>query len=247
MARFFLPSDQWGEDACLSGDEAKHLSQVLRIRVGEEVVVFDGKGQQATAKVRNVARDRVSLDLGPATLSPQVGPKVVLALAIPKGKRMDLVVQKAVELGVSVIQPLVTRNTVVQPGDGKADKWRRAALEACKQSGLDFLPEVEEPAGFQQWLDVIGSHAADELRLIASLADGARPMREVLRGSSSPAAVVVLVGPEGDFTSLETQAALEASFHAITLGATVLRAETASLFCLSAIRYEMGGLSLRNF
>ncbi len=241
MARFFLPSDQWGEAACLSGDEAKHLSQVLRIRVGEEVVVFDGKGRQAVAKVHNVARDRVSLDLGPPSMSPRTGPKVLLALAIPKGKRMDLVVQKAVELGVSVIQPLVTRNTVVQPGDGKADKWRRAALEACKQSGFDFLPEVEEPAEFQRWLGSIGSNPADELRLIASLAAGARPMREVLRGSAAPATVVVLVGPEGDFTSSETEAALEASFHPITLGATVLRAETASLFCLSAIRYELEG------
>jgi 16S rRNA (uracil1498-N3)-methyltransferase len=137
-----------------------------------------------------------------------------------------------------VIQPLVTRNTVVQPGEGKADKWRRAALEACKQSGLDFLPEVEEPMEFQSWLGSPRSTGADELRLIASLAEGARPMREVLRGSLAQT-VVALVGPEGDFTSAETQAALEASFHPVTLGATVLRAETASLFCLSAIRYEL--------
>ncbi len=241
MARFFLLLDHWGEAACLSGDEAKHLSQVLRIRDGEEVVVFDGKGRQAIAKVLSVARDRVSLDLGPPSMSPQAGTKVLLALAIPKGKKMDLVVQKAVELGVSVIQPLVTRNTVVQPGDGKADKWRRAALEACKQSGLDFLPEVQEPAEFQRWLASIGSNGVDELRLIASLAGGARPMREVLRGSAAPATVVVLVGPEGDFTSSETEAALEALFHPVTLGPTVLRAETASLFCLSAIRYELEG------
>ena len=238
MARFFLPSDSWGEVAWLTGDEAKHLSQVLRIRAGEVIAVFDGKGRRAVATVAEVSRERVRLELGAATTVPAAEPEVVLALAIPKGKKMDLVVQKAVELGVSAIQPLVTRNTVVQPGEGKSDKWQRVALEACKQSGLDHLPEVHEPLEFGKWLEALGCPVERELRLIASLADGAGPMRDVVRGAGTPSRIVVLVGPEGDFTPTETQAALEAEFLPVTLGATVLRAETASLFCLSAIRYE---------
>ena len=238
MARFFLPSDSWGEVAWLTGDEAKHLSQVLRIRAGDEVAVFEGKGRRALATVTEVSRDRVKLELGPANSIPVLEPEVILALAIPKGKKMDLVVQKSVELGVSAIQPLVTRNTVVQPGQGKSDKWQRVALEACKQSGLDHLPEVHEPLEFGKWLAEIGRPAYHELRLIASLAEGAKPMREIVRSVGSPSRIVILVGPEGDFTQAETQAALETAFSPVTLGATVLRAETASLFCLSAIRYE---------
>ncbi len=238
MARFFLPSDSWGELAWLTGDEAKHLSQVLRIRAGDSVSVFDGKGRRAGATVAEVSRDRVKLELGPATLIPVLEPEVILALAIPKGKKMDLVVQKAVELGVSAIQPLVTRNTVVQPGEGKSDKWQRVALEACKQSGLDHLPEVHEPLEFGKWIEALGRPADKELRLIASLAEGAGPMREIVRKMGTPTRIVILVGPEGDFSPVETQVALNEAFTPVTLGATVLRAETASLFCLSAIRYE---------
>jgi 16S rRNA (uracil1498-N3)-methyltransferase len=239
MARFFLPSDSWGEVAWLTGDEAKHLSQVLRIRAGDAVSVFDGQGRRARATVREVARDRVCLELGAATFIAPCGPEMLLALAIPKGKKMDLVVQKAVELGVSSIQPLVTRHTIVQPGEGKADKWQRVALEACKQSGLDHLPMVHEPLDFPAWLGALGQRNPAEQRLIASLADGALPMREILRnGGPGPSKIIILVGPEGDFTAAETEAARRAEFTPITLGPTVLRSETACLFCLSAARYE---------
>lgn len=235
MPRFFLPPDSWADEAWLTGDEAKHLCQVLRIRAGETVTVFDGSGRRAEATVREVGRDRAKLELGSIIEKPAPKPFITLALAIPKGKNMDLVVQKAVELGVSAIQPLVTRRTIVQPGEGKAEKWRRVVLEACKQCGLDHLPEVAEPLAFGDWLAKRGESG---LALIASLAPGARPMKEVVRTDIGSAAVTVLIGPEGDFTPEETTAALTAGFHPVTLGANVLRAETAALFCLSALRYE---------
>ncbi|WP_338289308.1 RsmE family RNA methyltransferase [Luteolibacter sp. LG18] len=234
MARFYLSPDSWNEEAWLAGDEAKHLSQVLRIRAGDTVTVFDGRGRRAEAVVREVARDRVGLALGETRTLPRMQPAMVLAIAIPKGKTMDLVVQKAVELGVAAIQPLVTRRTIVQPGDGKADKWRRVALEACKQCGTDFLPEVAEPLDFMKWL----AAPPEGLRLIASLAPGAREMRHVVRGAGEVPVVTTLVGPEGDFTPEETAAALGVDFKPVTLGPTVLRTETAALFALSALRYE---------
>ncbi|MGC4016693.1 MAG: 16S rRNA (uracil(1498)-N(3))-methyltransferase [Luteolibacter sp.] len=234
MPRFFLSPDSWSEEAWLTGDEAKHLSQVMRIRAGETVTVFDGAGRRAEAAVREVVRDRVKLSLAESRTLPRMQPAMVLAIAIPKGKTMDLVVQKAVELGVAVIQPLVTRRTIVQPGDGKADKWRRVALEACKQCGSDFLPEVAEPLEFPAWLDSTSAG----LRLIASLAPGAKPMREVVRIAEKTSSATVLVGPEGDFTPEETSTALLSGFLPVTLGPTVLRTETAALFALSALRYE---------
>jgi 16S rRNA (uracil1498-N3)-methyltransferase len=163
-------------------------------------------------------------------------PAITLAQAIPKGKNMDLIVQKSVELGIAAIQPLVTRYTVVQPGDGKSEKWRRNALEACKQCGQDTLPEIAEPLAFDRWIATQAE--APGLKLIASLAPGARPLRTVLRENPATVAATLLVGPEGDFSAEETTAALAAGFLPISLGSIVLRVETATLFCLSALRYE---------
>lgn len=234
MARFLLSPDQWNL-AELTGDEAKHLAQVLRIKCGAQITVFDGAGRRAQAWVHEVSRDRVTLQLGESLTSSPSLPRVTLAQAIPKGKNMELIVQKAVELGVSRIQPLITSHTVVQPADRKVDKWRRIALEACKQCGQDTLPHIAEPRNFVDWLE---SHPEGELRMIASLADGARPMRKVVRDHEAVATCSLLVGPEGDFSVAETASAIAAGFQPISLGDIVLRVETATIFCLSALRYE---------
>jgi len=237
MARFFLAPEAWGEEALLEGDEARHLVQVLRTGEGDQVRVFDGRGRSADAGILEVSRRAVRLRLGETRQAEAPRPAVVLAQAIPKGKTMDLIVQKAVELGVAEIQPLVSRHTVARPDAGKAQKWRRVALEACKQCGQDWLPEVREPCGFSAWLGD-WKPAESDLALIASLAEGARPMREVLRDLEKPERVVVLVGPEGDFHEEETRAATQFGYRPLSLGPLVLRVETASLCCLAAIRYE---------
>lgn len=236
MARFLLPPERWQTDSALTGDEARHLSQVLRIKPGETITVFDGHGRRAAAEVLAVSRDHVSLKLGEAQSPPPPLPVITLAQAIPKGKNMDLIVQKAVELGVSNITPLVTRHTIVHPGDGKSDKWRRNALEACKQCGQDTLPHIADPLPFVRWLATQTEAAG--LKVIASLTPGAKPLREVLHAHPGTTAATLLVGPEGDFSPEETSAALAAGFLPVSLGSIVLRVETATLFCLSALRYE---------
>jgi 16S rRNA (uracil1498-N3)-methyltransferase len=246
MSRFLLPPAAWagcGQQAALTGDEARHLGQVLRIQPGASVTVFDGQGRRAQAKVLEVTRARVLVVLGEAVTGGPVLPAVTLAQAIPKGKTMDLIVQKAVELGVAGIQPLVTRHTIVQPGDGKSEKWRRVALEACKQCGQDQLPGIAEPLTFERWLTSRSGSggAAAGLQLIASLAPGARPLREVLRAHPDTTAATLLIGPEGDFSPDETVAAVAAGFVPVSLGTIILRVETATLFCLSALRYEFAG------
>lgn len=239
MPRFLLPQAAWdAPDPALTGDEARHLAQVLRVRAGDSVVVFDGRGRRAAAEVLDVSRDRVALRLGPAHSPTPPAPRITLAQAIPKGKTMDLIVRKSVELGVAAVAPLVTQHTIVNPGDGKADKWRRAALEACKQCGQDTLPEIAETTAFAPWLAALAPPAPGELRIIASLAPGAKPLRPLLREHPATTTVTLLVGPEGDFAPGETTAALAAGFLPATLGAIVLRVETATLFCLSALRYE---------
>ncbi len=236
MARFYLPPESWLVDPALTGDEARHLSQVLRTKAGETITVFDGCGRRAAAEVLSVSRDRVLLRIGEILLSKSPWPAITLAQAIPKGKNMDLIVQKSVELGVAAIQPLVTRYTVVQPGDGKSEKWRRNALEACKQCGQDTLPEIGEPLPFGRWISTQPDMPG--LKLIASLAPGAQPLRKTLLQHPGTAVVTMLVGPEGDFSAEETTAALAAGFLPVSLGSIVLRVETATFFCISALRYQ---------
>lgn len=236
MARFLLPPEHWETTPALSGDEARHLTQVLRIKPGETITVFDGQGRRAEAEVLTISRDQISLKLGHSQSPPPPLPAITLAQAIPKGKNMDLIVQKAVELGIAAIQPLVTRHTIVHPGEGKSDKWHRTALEACKQCGQDTLPDIADPLPFDRWIST--QTGTSGLKLIASLAPGARPLREVLHSYPGTTEATLLVGPEGDFTTDETTIALTAGFLPVSLGDIVLRVETATLYCLSALRYE---------
>ncbi|MES2983288.1 MAG: RsmE family RNA methyltransferase [Verrucomicrobiota bacterium] len=235
MSRFYLPPQNWTESSCLEGDEAKHLAQVLRVQSGATITVFDGLGNFAEARVLAVSKNRVDLmlELAECKLTPL--PEIILAQAIPKGKNMDWIVQKAVELGVSKIQPLVTRNTIVSPGDEKAERWRRTALEACKQCAQFTIPVIADPISFDSW---IKSPDASELNLIASLAENPQNFREILSAHPEIESVTILVGPEGDFTPQETEAALAAGFIPVTLGDLVLRVETATLFCLSSVRFH---------
>ncbi|MDB6079711.1 MAG: hypothetical protein JWO82_3458, partial [Akkermansiaceae bacterium] len=134
--------------------------------------------------------------------------------------------------------PLLTRHAVVQLDDEdagkKTAKWQRVAIEACKQCGQDLVPEVGVVSEFSAWLGA----AQGGLKLIASLADGAGPLREVLRAAEIPASVTLLIGPEGDFSAEETRHALEAGFLPVSFGEIVLRAETAAFFAIAAVRYE---------
>ena len=238
MARFFLSPDAWGAQALLGGDEAKHAAQVLRLRRGDRITVFDGRGRSAAAEILDVSKSEIRLELGRAVSCPVLAPEICLAQAVPKGKTMDLIVQKAVELGVTAIQPLITRHTVVQvDGDDasrKSAKWQRVALEACKQCGQDLLPEVLPVRDFGSWV----ADADGDLKIIASLLPGVKSLREVLRQASPPRRVTLLVGPEGDFSAAEGAAAVAAGFVPASLGSIVLRAETAAFFGISAIRYE---------
>lgn len=233
MPRFYLPPADWTESPFLSGDEAKHAAQVLRIRPDQWITVFDGRGNFAEAKVLSVSRQHIDLMLDLADSKDTPLPEITLAQAIPKGKNMDWIVQKAVELGVTRIQPLITRHTIATPGEEKAEKWRRTALEACKQCAQFTIPVIENPLTFEQWLP--GMPPA-ELSIIASLAENPRNLRETLSAHPDLRSVTILIGPEGDFSTEETESALTNGFIPVTLGDLVLRVETATLFSLSAIR-----------
>lgn len=235
MNRSYLPPAAWTETPFLEGDEAKHLAQVLRVQPDQWITVFDGRGNFAEAKILSVSKQRIDLMLDLAEAKDTPLPEITLAQAIPKGKNMDWIVQKAVELGVTKIQPIITRHTIVSPGDEKAEKWRRTALEACKQCAQFTIPEIADPLPFGKW---INESEPTDLKIIASLADSPENFRATLAAHPGLTSVTILIGPEGDFSPEETAAALAAAFVPVTFGDLVLRVETATMFCLSAIRYH---------
>ena len=232
MARFFLDPAEWGAEPALTGDEALHCARVLRAKPGDEIEVFDGLGRGARAVVVSVRRERVVLSLGEVEHESAPGVRLVLGQAVIKGKGMEWLLQKAVELGVDEIQPLRTRHTVVKAGEDKPEKWRRLVLEACKQCGRKRLPVVREIVDFDQWVPGVES-----ARVIASLAGRPGPLRQVLEAFPKPRELALLIGPEGDFSAEETSLALAHGWTPAGLGDTVLRSETAAVFCAGAVRF----------
>ncbi len=242
MNRYHAPPRDWRESGVLlQGDEARHCLRVMRTGAGESVEVFDGNGRWARGVVEPRNDRAVLIRTGESGETLSGAPRVRLCLAIPKGKTMDLVVQKAVELGVAAIQPLLTERTVVRlkahHAGKKQERWQRVALEACKQCGQNALPEIHAPRTFDDW---VAGRDSVVPGLVASLAEGAKPFRSVLAPlQPPPAELEMLVGPEGDFSGREMERALDGGFQPVTLGEITLRVETAVLFCLSVLNYEL--------
>lgn len=210
------------------GDEARHLVRVRRVGVGEVVEVFDGRGHARAAEVVGLGKDRVALRPFGPPLPDRVAPVgLTLATAVPKGDRFDWLVEKAAELGVAALAPILTARSVVDPRGAKLDRLRRAVVEAAKQCGRNRLMTVEDPA---PWAELVKTAAGDALRLVAHPGGAAFP--DWPRPS---AAVVVAVGPEGGFTEAEVEAAVTGGWIPVSLGDTLLRVETAGLVVASRV------------
>ncbi len=247
MHRFYIAPSAWNpENLRLDESEAHHALNVLRLKAGDRVVVFDGRGQEATVEIGEGSKKSLSLRLVHAARTPPLPCRIVLAQAVPKGKNMDLIIQKATELGAVEIAPLLSDRTVVRVEDErgeaevKREKWQNIAIEAAKQCGQNWLPSVGLPKSPKEFL---AERAKDfDLLWIASLQPDARHPRAWLRefaANAQPKTALVLVGPEGDFTPAEVAMAKAAGCRPITLGPIVLRTETAAIYCLSVLSYEL--------
>lgn len=246
MHRFHLPPEECrGSCLTLRGREAHHASRVLRLRIGDAVTVLDGAGGQWDCEVSSMGRDAVALRVLSETRSEAPETRITLVQALPKGKLFDSIIQKATELGVSRIVPLLSERVVTQIDDeneaSKLEHWRTIAVEAVKQCGQRWLPQITETATPSE---VLKHLPGDELNLIASLQPGSRHPRFWfdefrMREGRGPASASVWVGPEGDFTAAEIEAVIASGARPISLGPLVLRCETAATFCLSVLSYEM--------
>jgi len=236
---FLLPgSELLGDSITLDKRESHHLIKVFRARPGEAVEVLNGAGRRyigrlsgADAKAAAIQIERVE-DLN----APKH--KVTLLQSLLKGKAMDLILRMVTEIGLTSLQPVYTQQSDVHIPEerlaGKLAKWRASTIEASKQCGLPFLPEISTPLDLMDWLQ--GNPAAeDELRIVASLEEGSRLLLEALSAAGLPGRIVLAVGPEGDFSTGEYEALRAGGFKPVRLGDNVLRAETAAAYMLSVI------------
>ena len=250
--RFFAPVSAFDSDfadVTLAQDEARHLREVLRLKAGDEVYVFDGEGKEFHCRIEESRRDtaqlRVIAEVAPARAESPLA--LTIAVALLKGEKFDLVVQKATELGVVRVVPVVTKLADIRLRDEpdaakRVARWGRIALEAAKQSGRAVIPEVAAPVSFATLIhearnDPAASHLMFSERDGQSLKD-AMPML-----TTNPGGMTALVGSEGGWVNEELETARQAGWTIITLGGRTLRAETAAIAVAVLLQHLAGDLN----
>jgi 16S rRNA (uracil1498-N3)-methyltransferase len=246
MHRFYISPEALQPDSLVIRDsEAHHCRNVLRLGPPDKVVLFNGRGSEITAEITSMDTTEVHFRKLHDAQTPPLRCRITLGQAIPKGKNMDLIVQKAVEIGAAEIAPILSDRTVVRLDEesavSKQAKWQTVAIEAAKQCGQNWLPQVRTPQTLAQFFQ---EHRRFDLQLIGSLQSDAVHLKKILEQfftehGERPTSVLMLVGPEGDFTPAEISLARRQGCQPITLGPIVLRVETASIYCLSVLSYEL--------
>ena len=242
MPRFFVEGIG-GDVLRISGEDARHIAFSLRCRPGELLTVCDGRGMDCLCRIVSLDRAEVLLEAVSREASKGEPPvRITLYQAMPKGDKLELIVQKAVELGAAEIVPVITSRCVSRP-DGKSmekkrDRLQKIALEAAKQSGRGIIPAVRPMAGWRQALEELSQ---EELPILF-YEEGREPLGPLLR--SRPDRIGIMIGSEGGFSPEEAREAAARGIHLCTMGPRILRCETAPLYALSAITYTYENLEV---
>jgi 16S rRNA (uracil1498-N3)-methyltransferase len=252
LTRVFVEGElQSGSVVELPRETGAHLAKVLRARSGDEVVLFNGDGREFTGAVEKVQGSRVSASIGAARMIDRESPfQLTLVQCVPRGDRMDFIVQKATELGVVRIIPVLSRRSVVRLDEGQAASkqlhWRAVAVSACEQCGRNRLPSVAAPQPLLNYLGAL-AQANESLRLVLEperarrTGGGAQPIG-IMSPQSVPLAEIA-IGPEGGFAPEELEAFDLSSFSRVSLGPRVLRTETAAIAAIVVLQARFGDMS----
>jgi 16S rRNA (uracil1498-N3)-methyltransferase len=237
MRRFYAPPENFkNENVFLSEDETRHLRDVLRLRENETIRVFDGTHREFICKIERIEKRQTVVkiieEIAPS--APESNLELTLAVAVLKGEKFDLVVQKAVELGVKNFVPLITKrcDVKIKDADKKRERWEKITLEASKQSGRAGLMKIETPADFEKFIQT-----ADETKILFSERGG-----ESFSVVSETEKITAAVGSEGGWEDAEIEAASANGFQIVTLGGRILRAETAAISVAAILQYRFGDL-----
>ncbi len=256
MVRIFLPPDQLTSDRIvITGDNARHVSLVLKMSPGESLFIFDGHGYQYECTLQGVHKKEVTAQIiGKEPYSVESPVSITLAQGLPKGEKMAMIVQKATELGVSRIIPLITQRSQVKHTH-KIDRWRKIAHSASQQSGRDTIPYIAETVTIEDFLseqvtesakgyieDIKGVKLDNVMNIILSEEYKTRNLKQFLGSLKKVKEITLMVGPEGGFDQSEVFTAVEKGFTEASLGPRILRTETAPLAALSILQYELGDM-----
>ncbi len=220
--------------ATLSPEESHHLARVLRVHEGQEITLFDGRGSVAEAVLETVGKTAVEARIVTRRSVPPPAVEITLIQAVPKPDRWELVLQKAVELGATGIQPILTQHTEFKPNPKKQERWEKIVLNAAQQCEVRWLPALKPLEKIDAILPMLKEF---DLVLVGSLYEGTQPLRDV--DFSGKLRVALLIGPEGDFTKDEVAAVIQAGAVPVTFGDRILRTETAAIFGLSVLAYAL--------
>ena len=240
MSRFFVAPFS-GDTACLTGQEAHHVARVLRMRVGEELTLCDGEGTDYVCRIFSVTDGEVTAQVlyrRPTASEPTT--EVTLYQGLPKSEKMDLIVQKCVEIGITRIVPVAMARSIVKlsasDGAKKRDRWKKISASAAEQSGRGRVPVVEEPISFKQLLKAVEGEPT-----VTFYEGGGEPLATLVNEQTRKVSLVI--GPEGGFDADEIEKLREAGAKIATLGPRILRCETAPLVALSVVMQLTGNMN----
>jgi 16S rRNA (uracil1498-N3)-methyltransferase len=237
--RFFIAPDQVRDPSIsVMGEDVRHILTVLRKGPGDLLTLLDGQGREYTVRITTIERSKIDTEIIDRKQRTTASPVVILGQGLPKSDKMDWIVQKATELGVSSIVPLVTMRTIVKIRDEekRIARWQKICREAAMQSDRPDIPIVEAIRPFGEFVGTLAS--GPQTLLLFPWEEGTQPIKNVLRRTQGIEKVVVLIGPEGGFSQAEVDLAKKEGFHLVSLGPNILRTETAAVAVLSMVLYE---------
>ncbi|MGI6777456.1 MAG: 16S rRNA (uracil(1498)-N(3))-methyltransferase [Acetivibrionales bacterium] len=245
MPRFFVSNQNiFADNIMITGEDVNHIKNVLRLKTGEEIILCDGNGKEYIAAIEGYETDKIRTVIREMKLSSTEPPvKITLFQGIPKSDKMDFIIQKSVELGVSRVVPVVTERTVIRLHSGKdtekkVNRWRRICLEAAKQCNRGIIPDIEFPISFEQALEF---SKESDLKIIPYEKQKECCLSDIIKNGSA-GTVSLFIGPEGGFSEDEIEKAGLYNVKPVTLGPRILRTETASIAVMSILMYEIGDL-----
>jgi 16S rRNA (uracil1498-N3)-methyltransferase len=241
MHRFFADHDFIKEDRIfITGDDAHHISKVLRLKEDDEVVVCDKQGTDYRCSIKAITKDEVELWILKKEASSSEPPiEITLYQGVPKGDKLETVIQKCVELGGVKIVPVAMKRSVavIKDKEKKKQRMQKIALEASKQCGRAKVPRVSEVLSFKE---ALADAKENDLKILPYEAENKQKLKDILLENKNSIKIAIFIGPEGGFDEEEIKLAKENGFKTVTLGPRIMRTETAPLACISAVMYELG-------
>ena len=235
--RYFVNVPITGDQAVLQDDQAHHLQRVMRAKPGDETILFDGSGAEFVAQVQSLSRGKVSLRIiERRDVNRECSVEITLAVALPKGDRQRWLIEKAVELGVARLVPLVTARGVARPGDNVLERLRRAVVEASKQCGRNRLMEIAAAEPIETFLSAAPTRA---VRIVAHPGGSAR-VAEQIGALDQVKQALLVIGPEGGLSDAEIERSRQSGWQVVDLGPRILRVETAAVLLVAMLSAETG-------